>query len=82
MHKNPFEPQAPDHLEKLAESLLYNFHREHILLKYKKSYRENLVLKTLQLEFSVRNIRRSIISFQAMWIMKGTENTWKGWKLI
>ena len=33
VHKNPFEPQAPDHLEKMAESLLYNFHREHILLK-------------------------------------------------
>ena len=31
VHKNPFEPQAPDHLEKLAETLLYNFHREHIL---------------------------------------------------
>ena len=35
VHKNPFEPQAPDHLEKVAESLLYNFHREHILLKFK-----------------------------------------------
>ena len=34
-HKNPFEPLAPDHWEKLAESLLYNFHRKHILLKIK-----------------------------------------------
>ena len=28
-------PQAQDVFEKLAESLLYNFHREHILLKLK-----------------------------------------------
>ena len=35
VHKNTFEPKAPDHLEKLAESLLYNLHREHILLKFK-----------------------------------------------
>ena len=35
VHKNPSEPQAPDHLGKLAESLLYNFDREHILLKFK-----------------------------------------------
>ena len=35
VHKNLFEPQAPDHLEKVAESLQYNFHREHILLKFK-----------------------------------------------
>ena len=34
-HKNLFAPQAQDLLEKLAESLLYNFHREHILLKLK-----------------------------------------------
>ena len=33
--KNLFEPQAPDHLEEVAESLVYNFHREHILLKFK-----------------------------------------------
>ena len=35
IHKNLFVPQAQDHLEKLAEILLYNFHREHILLKLK-----------------------------------------------
>ena len=33
--KNLFAPQAQDLLEKLAEILLYNFHREHILLKLK-----------------------------------------------
>ena len=33
--KKLFAPQAPDLLEKLAESLLYNIHREHILLKLK-----------------------------------------------
>ena len=32
--KNLFAPQAPDSLEKLAEILLYNFHIEHILLKF------------------------------------------------
>ena len=52
-HKNPFEPQEPDHLEKLAESHLFNFHHKLILLKLKiKSYSQNLVLKTLQLELS------------------------------
>ena len=35
IHKNLFAPQAQDLLEKLAESLLYNFHRERILLKLK-----------------------------------------------
>ena len=35
IHKNLFAPEAHDLLEKLAESLLYNFHREHILLKLK-----------------------------------------------
>ena len=35
IHKNLFAPQAQDLLEKLAEILLYNFHREHILLKVK-----------------------------------------------
>ena len=35
IHKNLFAPQARDLLEKLAENLLYNFHREHILLKLK-----------------------------------------------
>ena len=42
IHKNHFETQAPDHLEKLAESLLYNFHHKHILpkLKIKKLLRK------------------------------------------
>ena len=35
IHQDRFEPQAPDHLEKFAESLLYNFQREHILLTLK-----------------------------------------------
>ena len=35
IHKNLFAPQAQDLLEKLAEILLYSFHREHILLKLK-----------------------------------------------
>ena len=35
IHKNLFAPQAQDLLEKMAEILLYNFHREHILLKLK-----------------------------------------------
>ena len=48
-------PQAQDLLEKLADILLYNFHREHILLKLKikKLLREiSIGLKTYQLEFS------------------------------
>ena len=35
IHENLFAPQAQDLLEKLGEILLYNFHREHILLKLK-----------------------------------------------
>ena len=35
IHKNLFAPQAPDLLEKLADSLLYNFDGEHILLNLK-----------------------------------------------
>ena len=35
IHKNLLAQQAQDLLEKLAEILLYNFHREHILLKLK-----------------------------------------------
>ena len=34
-HRNLFAPQTQDLLEKLAETLLYNFHREHILLNVK-----------------------------------------------
>ena len=36
IQKNLFAPQAPDLLEKLAEILVYNFYREHIMLKLKK----------------------------------------------
>ena len=51
IHKNLFEPHTPDHWEKFTESLLYNFHREHILLKLKiKNYCKKLGLKTLQLD--------------------------------
>ena len=35
VHKSLLVPQALDLLEKLAECLLYNFHRELILLKLK-----------------------------------------------
>ena len=35
MYTKIFEPQAPDHLGTLAESFLYNFQNEHILLKFK-----------------------------------------------
>ena len=44
MRKNLFVAQALDLLEKLAECLLYNFHREHVLLKLK--IKKILVLKT------------------------------------
>ena len=47
IHKNLFLPQKPDLLEKFGDSLLYNFHREHIFAKIedKKSYCEKIVLK-------------------------------------
>ena len=45
---NLFAPQATDLLEKLAEFLLYNFRREHILLRFKiKKILRKLVLKNL-----------------------------------
>ena len=37
VHKNLFAQQAPDLLEKMVDSLLYNFHREQILLELKKT---------------------------------------------
>ena len=52
VHKNPLEPQAPDHLEKLAECLHYNFHREHILLKFK--------IKRLKRKFSSKNFTAGV----------------------
>ena len=42
VHKNMFMPQTSDLLEMLALIFLYNFHREHKLLKIKiKNYAEN-----------------------------------------
>ena len=43
IRKNPVESQAPDHFEKMAEGLLYNFHREHswLELKIKKVITKN-----------------------------------------
>ena len=35
VHKNLFAPQTSDLMEKLALIFLYNFHRDHILLKLK-----------------------------------------------
>ena len=35
VHKNLFEPQAPDHLEKLTKSLIYNFHHQKHFAKIK-----------------------------------------------
>ena len=52
MHKNLFASQAQDLLEKLAEILLYNFHREHILLKLKtKKLLRKIKSKTLTVGF-------------------------------
>ena len=48
VHKNLFTPQAPDISEKLAECLLYNFHRDLILLKLKiKKLLEKISSKNL-----------------------------------
>ena len=52
IHKNLFVPQAQDLLEKLAEILLYNFHRKHILLKLKtKKLLRKIKSKNLTAEF-------------------------------
>ena len=53
IHKNIFEPQLPDYLEKLVESLLYNFHREHLLLKLK--------IKKLLRKISSKNFTAGVI---------------------
>ena len=48
IHKNLFVPQEQELFEKLAESLLYNFHRKHILLKLKiKSLLRKIISKNL-----------------------------------
>ena len=54
IHKNLFAPQAQDLLEKLAEILLYNFHREHILLKLKT--------KKLLRKFKSKNLTAGVLS--------------------
>ena len=53
--KNLFAPQAQDLLEKLAEILLYNFHREHILLKLK--------IKKLLRKIKSKNITAGVFFF-------------------
>ena len=58
MYTSPFEPQAPDHLEKLAEILLFNFHREHILLKFK--------IKKLWRKFISKNFTAGVYQFSCV----------------
>ena len=55
IHKNLFAPQAQDLLEKLAEILLYNFHREHILLKLK--------IKKLMRKIKSKNLTAGVCFF-------------------
>ena len=70
IHKNLFAPQAQDLLEKLAEILLYNFHREQILLKLKikkllrkiksKNLTAGVFLEHLQnIQISTRSFKKS-----------------------
>ena len=56
IHKIPFDPQKPDHLEKLVESLLplqLSSRKHFAKIEDKKSYCKKLDLRTLQLEFSL-----------------------------
>ena len=48
-------PQAQDLLEQLAEILLYNFHREHILLKLK--------IKKLLRKIRSKNLSAGVVVF-------------------
>ena len=50
-----FVPQAQDLLEKLAEILFYNFHREHILLK--------LEIKKLLRKIKSKNLTARVFFF-------------------
>ena len=52
VHKNLFAPQTWDLLEKLAPIFLYNFHREHGLIK--------LIRKKLSPKINVKNIKNRV----------------------
>ena len=52
VHKNLFAPQTWDLLEKLALIFLYNFHREHGLIK--------LIRKKLSPKINVKNIKNRV----------------------
>ena len=55
IHKNLLAPQAPDVLEKLADSLLYNFHHEQFLVKLK--------IKKLLQKISSKNLAAGVWLF-------------------
>ena len=65
-----FAPQAQDLLEKLAEILLYNFHREHNLLKLKT--------KKLLRKIKSKNLTAGVF----LVLMKTTEKTEKTQKSV
>ena len=52
IYTNQYVPQASDLFEKLVESLLNNFHREHILLKLK--------IKKILRKISSRNLTAGV----------------------
>ena len=52
VHKNRFVPQTSGHLEKWALIFLYNFDREHNLLK--------LIVKKLSPKINVKNIKNRV----------------------
>ena len=56
IHKNLFASQAPVLLKKLAESLLYNFHWEHTMLKLK--------IKKLLRKISLKNLIAGVKHFE------------------
>ena len=55
MHKNLFAPQTLDLLETLALIFLYNFHREHGLIK--------LIRKKLSPKINVKNIKNRVVGY-------------------
>ena len=68
IHKNQFAPQAQDLLEKLAEVLLFNFHREHIFLKLK--------IKKLLRKNKSKNLSAGVFFFRTV------EDTAKGMNMF
>ena len=82
INKNLFAPHASDLLEKLAESLFYNFHRDNVSLKLKvKKLLQKKSSKTLTAGVFYFFLVRGRITGKKMWLLwaRGHNVIVRGW---